>query len=233
LAINAFSNLTISVSDGGTVPSLDYLTNKTFVDIGSGNVLKVSWNTPTATNNAVDNYKLTIVRYDSASSSYKSLYSANIGNVNEYYVKSSLFSSLKQSYIPLRIYVEAISKYGTAYNGTSNVKLVSVSKGYGMYTRVTEGYKQPIMKRTLGFAKLDYLTLADATGKAITAADGEVLYGKASSVQDDTTGWTLMQEFYSKAADGSWQSSDIAYEALTDSNGEVVTDINSDIVYVL
>ena len=61
MAISAFSNLAITISDGGTVPSLDYLSTKTYVNIGSGNVLKVSWNTPTATNNAVDSYKIYIL----------------------------------------------------------------------------------------------------------------------------------------------------------------------------
>ena len=53
MAISAFSNLAITISDGGTVPSLDYLSTKTYVNIGSGNVLKVSWNTPTATDDPV------------------------------------------------------------------------------------------------------------------------------------------------------------------------------------
>lgn len=233
MAINAFSNLSIAISDGGTVPSLNYLSNKTYVDIGSGNILKISWSTPTATNNAVDNYVVNILKYDAATASYKSFYRANIGNVNEFYLKSSLFNSLKQSYIPLRIYVEAVSKYGTAYNGTSNVELVSVGKGCGMYTRVTEGYKQPIMKRTLGFTRLDYLTLTDATGKAISTADDNVLYGKASSVQDAATGWALMQEFYEKDSNNDWQLSDLQYEVLTDASGEVVTDANNNIVCVL
>ena len=233
MAINAFSNLSITISDGGTVPSLDYLSTKTYVDIGSGNILKISWNTPTATNNAVDNYVVNILKYDTATASYKSFYRANIGNVNEFYLKSSLFSSLKQSYIPLRIYVEAISKYGTTYNGTSAIKSVNVSKGCGTYTRVAEGYTQPIMKRTLAFTKLDYLALTDESGKVLIGADGELLYTKVSNVQDDMTGWTLMQKFYSKRTDGSWQDSDIAYEALMDENGEVVSDINNNIIYIL
>ena len=257
MAINAFSNFTITLSDGGTVPSIGYLSNKTYVNIGSGNVLKVSWNTPTAANNTVDSYKIYILKYDFISASYKSLYTSNIGNVNEFYLKSSLFDSVPQSFVPLHVYVEAISKYGTAYNCISNIEAVDVSKGCGAYTRVKDGYAQPIMKRTLAFTKLDYLALTTEDGTTVTGSDGNILYTKVSSVQDDTTGWTLLQEFYSKGpqkvalrdVDGTalmdsnekalyalaaaWEQSDLQYEILLDANGEIVTDLNDDQVYVL
>lgn len=231
MAISAFSNLAITLSDGGTVPSLDYLSTKTYVNIGSGNVLKVSWNTPAATNNAVDSYKVYILIYDTATASYKSLYSANIGNVNEFYVKSTLFNSVTQSFAQLRIYVEAVSKYGTAYNGTSAIKAVNVSKGSGSYVKVSTGYAQPIQKRTLAFAKVNTKSLM-LDGAAVTDAQGRAIYMPASSVQDTTTGWTLMQQTYSNTPNG-WRENDIAYEVLTDANGEIITDTNNDSIYVL
>jgi hypothetical protein len=260
VAITAFSNLTITISDGGTVPSIDYLSTKTYVDIGSGNILKISWNTPTATNNAVDNYVVNILKYDTATASYQPFYKANIGNVNEFYVKSSLFSSVQQSFSKLRIYVDVISKYGTAYNGTSNIKLVSVSKGCGTYVRVEEGYAQPIMKRAIAFAKVDGKPIVANNGEPFVGSDGKTLYAAVSSVQDVDTGWTLMQEFYKSsiavdaeavlvdanglqlvdanelelsAAETPLQLSDISYEVLTDANGEIITDINDKNVYVL
>lgn len=257
MAITAFSNLTITISDGGTVPSLDYLSNKTYVDIGSGNILKISWNTPVAADNAVDSYVVNILKYDTATASYKAFYKANVGNVNEFYVKSSLFSSVAQYFNKLRIYVEAVSKYGTAYNGTSNIKLVSVSKGCGTYVRVEEGYTQPIMKRAIAFAKVNGKPLLADNGEPFVGSDGKTLYAAVSSVQDADTSWTLMQEFYSVgspeavvvdaeekalidanglelfAAETSWQLSDIRYEVLTDANGEIITDINNSNVYVL
>jgi hypothetical protein len=235
VAITAFSNFSITISDGGTVPSLDYLSNKTFVNIGSGNILKVHWNTPTATNNFVDSYKIYILRYDNTSASYKTLYNANIGNVNEFYLKAALFDSVAQSFNQLRIYVEAISRYGASYNGLSNTVTVNVSKGCGSYIRVEAGYKQPIMKRAIAFAKvdLDYKALAASDDTLIADESEKVFYTKVSSVQEDTTGWTLMQNFYTRDTSGNWQLSDIAYEALVDTDGELFTDQNNEIIYVL
>jgi hypothetical protein len=115
---------------------------------------------------------------------------------------------------------------------------------------------QPIMKRSLAFAKLPYLSLLDETGNVITDATGNALFCKVSSVQDDTSGWTLMQEFYAKSAKkvtlldltgktlmdsnekalyalAQWQQSDIRYEVLLDINGEIITDLNNDHVYIL
>lgn len=239
MAITAFSNLTMTISDGGTVPSVDYLSNKTYVDIGSGNVLKLSWDTPTALNNAVDSYVVHVRRYDPVKASYQYLYKANIGNINEFYLKSTIFSNILQSFSKLLIYIEAVSRYGAAYNGISNTKYINVSKGCGNYTRVLDGYSQPILKRTLAFTKLNYLQLTDSDGKLLLASDGVDLQVKSSPAQMNpthdiaTTGWALMQEFYNRAADGSWQMSDIAYEVLTDANGEVVLDTNNNPVYVL
>ena len=257
MAINAFSNLTITISDGGTVPSLDYLDIKTYINIGSGNILKMSWNTPTATNNAVDSYIVNVLAYDTSIASYKNLYTANIGNVNEFYLKSSIFDSIDQSFVPVQLYVEAVSLFGTSYNGISNIESVYVSRGAGSYIKVTEGYSQPIMKRALAFVKVAHVPLLDKDGKAILTADGKELYGKASNVQDDTVGWTLMQECFVQGPDAGvlvdannrtlvdangaalyaagigWQLSDIQYEVLTDSNGDIITDSNNDAIYVL
>lgn len=241
MAITAFSNLNMVVSDGGTVPSIDYLSNKTYVDIGSGNILKMSWNTPTATDNIVDSYNIHVQCYNSIKGGYQQIYKENIGNVNEFYLKSSMFSDMLQSFSKLLIHVEAVSKYGALYNGISNCEYVNVSKGCGNYTRVVEGYSQPVLKRTLAFTKLEYPLLLDSTGKPLLAFDGLAIRVKSSSAQMDlpdprdtaTSNWALMQEFYNKGADGSWQKSDIAYEVLTDANGEVVLDTNNNPVYVL
>lgn len=233
MAITAFSNFSITISDGGTVPSIDYLTNKTYVNIGSGNVFKISWTTPTATNNAVDNYKLYILKYDTTSASYKSFYSTNIGNVNEFYAKADLFNSITQGFVKLQVYIEVISKYGSAYNCISNIASINVGKGCGTYVRVSEGYKQPIMKRAIAFAKLNYKILAAEDGTPFTDTDGKLIQTKVSGAQDDSVGWTLMQEFHTKDANKNWQVSDITYEVMLDTNGEIITDTNGDAIYVL
>ncbi len=257
MAINAFSNLSLIITGGGTIPSLDYLSNEVYVDIGSGNVLKVAWSTPTAENNIVDSFRLCLRYFDTYTGDVIPIFNANIGLVNEFYITSSMLSTIPHSFYKLAIYVEAVSSFGAEYNCSSSIYTPYVSKGCGTYMKVEEGYTQPIMKRSLAFAKLDYLELFDEAGDNLLDADGNPLFGKVSSVQDDSVGWTLMQEFYSEGlretvlqdATGrlvvdstgktisidapSWQQSDIQYEVLTDSAGEIVIDINNETVYVL
>lgn len=257
MAINAFSNFSIVVSDGGTVPSIDYLPNKTYVDIGSGNVLKVTWDTPVAANNTVDSYIVYLTKYDSTDGSYESIYTTNIGLVNEFYLKSSLLAAITKSFYSLFIRIEAVSKYGAAYNGSSNTAIVYVSRGCGIYNKVEDGYTQPVMKRALAFTKLAFIKIFDDSGKALKAADGTDIYSKVSSTQDSLSGWALMQEAYSNHAteyvladadgaiftdtDGAvlyldsagWQQSNILHEVLTDLNGDIITDMYDENVYVL
>ena len=92
---------------------------------------------------------------------------------------------------------------------------------------------QPILKRTLAFAKLGYVAITDKDGKQIKTADGQAIYAKSASAQDSASGWALMQEFYSKDATNKWQVSDTRYEILTDTNGEIITDVNNSPVYTL
>lgn len=233
MAINAFSNLSINISDGGTVPSLDYLSSKTYINIGSGNVLKVSWNTPTALNNTVDTYIVHVLGYSNESNGYKPLYTTDVGNVNEFYLNSSVLNSVQQTFLPLHIYVEAISKYGPQYNGLSNTEVIYVCRGTGTYVKVEEGYAQPIMKRAVAFTKLSYNKLVDSSGVIITGIDGTAMGTKVSDFQDIATGWTLMQEFYSKDVHDTWHLNDLSYEVLMDENGEIITDANDDTIYVL
>lgn len=231
--INKFSNLTITASDGNTIASTDFLGSKSYVDIGSGTVLKLSWNTPVATNNKVDHYSLYVYYLNTTSGSNVSLVGRDVGNINEFYVTSSMLSSVTQSKLDCGCYVVAHSKYGAAYNVVSNTISFTICRGCGTYIKVTEEYIQPTMKRATGFAKLDFLTLLDSGGKALSTTDDKVLNIKATSTQSSTTGWSLMRDFYSKNTAGSWQKSDLRYEILTDQNGEIITDINDSPVYTL
>ena len=230
MSITAFSDLLLTISEAGTVPSVEVSGKKTYADIGTGNVFKVSWNTPVAANNQVDSYIIHILMYDSVEVSYKHLYKANIGNVNEFYAASQLFAHNTQSILLLRIYLEAVSSHGVTYNGVSDTLQVTVCKGCGIYQKVADGYKQPVMKRSIAMSKLDRIPIVDNDGKILTDVDGNSLYAKSSPVQDDLTGWTLMQEFFTGPH---WQQSDMQYEVLTDTSGEIVTDVNGENIYVL
>ena len=231
--VEAFQNLIITVSDGNTVPSIDFLDTKTYPDIGSGTVFKISWNTPIATNNLVDYYKLYITAYDSELDVYQIVYDRSIGNVNEFFVTSSLLSKVDSDMCPLNIQLAAFSKYGTEYGCMSNIITVNVCRCCGTYIKVIDGYTQPVLKRAVACAKLDYVSIVDAEGKTLKGAGGKALYTKTAATQSSETGWSLMSDFFSKDSSGAWRASDVRYEVLTNEGGEIITDINNEPIYVL
>jgi hypothetical protein len=230
--INKFTTFILSATDGNTVPSTAILGYKTYVDIGSGTILKLFWDAPIAANNKVDYYKLYISATDNVGKT-TTLFNDSIGNVTEYYITSSLLSMLEQTKFKLNIRLTAYSKFGDLYNGDSNTLVLQVSKGCGTYVKVEEGYAQPIMKRALAFTKLDYFPLKVSDGLALLDANGEELYVKAARTQDTEAGWALMQNFYSKDSSKTWAQSDIRYEVLTNAEGEIITDVNNDPIYLL
>ena len=232
MAISVFPFLTVLLTDGGTVPAANFTNNITrFVDIGSGNVLKLSWNTPVAANNEVDSYSIHIEAYDKGIT--QQAYKSAIGKVNEFYITSDMLSAIGFEHYQLNIYLTVNSKYGASYGSTTGIT-AQVSRGCGTYTKVADpDSNNQLMKRTIALNKLSYKVLTDADGKALKNDDGNFIYIKSSTGQDDSTGWALMRNFYVKDPDNNWQSSDIQYEVLLDVNGEVVHDINNSEIYML
>ena len=228
-----FSSININVSEGNTVPVVDFFDYPVFPDIGSGTVARLSWDTPEASDNAVDYYNLTISIYDASINNYRALFSGSIGNTNEFYITSELLANVTHGNYKLYVSLVAVSKLGAAYNSPTSSTIVYVCTACGTYMKVEDGYTQPVMKRTVAFAKLGYRVLKDQYGKVLTDDYGVALYGKSSSTQDNEAGWTPMQDFYTKDIDGNWHSSDIRYEVLTDANGTIITDTNNDPIYVL
>lgn len=228
-----FPSLVVTISDGNTVPSIVIDGTPCYVDIGSGTVLRVSWTTPTATDNAVEKYSIYVAAYDNTSNAVKVLLNTHIGVVNEYYITSDLLSAINNDKYKLTIQVIARSTYGSDYDSSPRVVYPYVCKGCGTYVKVTDGYKQPIMKRAVAFTKLGYVLLQDAEGKTLYDADNKALYAKMSSTQDIETDWALMKKFYSKDSSGVWRESNIQYEVLTDSNGEIITDSSNNPIYTL
>lgn len=233
------SNLTLYIKDGSTTSSTEiYGTDKkTYFNIGSGNVFKLYWNTPTLTNDSVDYYKLTIKRHDITLNVYYDIFDKNIGLVNEFCVDSIMLPTVPEQY-KLSIYLVAYGKLGNAI--TSNVITPYVSKGSGIYVKVEDGYAQPIMKRAIAFESGP--TPVDATAVVVNEAGHEVtiLDADGNSVRLDATrllsssDWRTAQESYTKATDGSWCINDIKYEVLVGlGDGEIITDINNEPIYVL
>lgn len=228
-----FPSIALNVADGNTVPAIEFFDYPVFPNIGSGTVAKLYWDTPIAAENAVAHYILDIKVYDKAADTLTSVFTGNIGDVNEFYITSSMLSGVTIVNYKLYIYLTAVSKYGAAYNSPVSSAIVYVCDACGTYMKVEAGYPKPVMKRTVAFAKLGYKALKDQYGKVLTDGDGKALYGKASSMQDNGVGWTPMQDFYTKDIGGNWHPSDIQYEVLTDASGAIITDANDEPIYTL
>lgn len=231
------NNFNIVVSDGNTVPSTNILGDKTYMDIGSGTILKLSWtlNIPQS-DNKLDYYTLYIDAYDPNTGVVTRIFDNKIGNVKEFYITSSMLSNIDLSKFQIKISLKAHSIYGEAYSGVSSTLTLDIVRGCGTYIKVTDSYVQPIMKRTIAFSKLNYTPLI-IDNKIIRDADGKILYVKAARAQAEDSGWALMQEFHSKDSNDVWHTSDVKYEVLTvtNENGleEIVLDKNNEPIYVL
>jgi hypothetical protein len=141
------------------------------------------------------------------------VFNENIGNVNEFYVSSTLLSQIEQPQYQLRIILTAYSIHGSAYNNISNPVIVYIHKGCGFYTKVEDGYTQPIMKRAVAFAQVpeqlptvSYKALADTKGRLLVDLYGRQLYTKVISQNRsaDNYNWNIMQDFYIKNMEGLW-----------------------------
>ena len=236
------SNLILSIEDGSTIASTEIYgaDKKTYINIGSGNVFKLHWETPTLTNNdTVNHYNLVIKRHDITLNVYYDIFDKNIGLVNSFYVDSSLLPTLPEQYM-LSIYAVAYCNSGRVI--TSNVKNPYISRGSGTYVKVTpNGYAQPIMKRALALANAPtsndpVVALLDSTGVALMALDSNenpiALEAEATRVLSSTD-WNIMQIGYTKGADGAWHTNDIEYEVLVDANGEIITNEANEPIYTL
>ena len=125
------SNLVLNISDNvSAVPSTEiYGTDKkTYINIGSGIVFKLSWNAV----DLVDHYNLVIKRYDPTLNTYYNIFDKNIGLVNEFYVDSPMLPIAPTQYL-LTIYLVAYSKTGII--ATSNILNPYISKGSGTYVK--------------------------------------------------------------------------------------------------
>lgn len=183
--IEPFAPPLISTGDGNTIPSTEIYGTKMYVDIGSGDICRLYWSTPTAANNILSGYILALV------ANGNTIFSKDIGKVNEFYITSEMLPE-NHNLAGISVFLTPVSQYGGAYVEGSGNATILLKRGCGLYTKVTEGYKQPIMKRALAFIK---------------KVDGT---------------WVLASEVFAKDINSSWRESDIKYEVLTDANGEVI-----------
>lgn len=232
------SNLILSVEDGSTIASTEIYgaDKKTYINIGSGNVFKLSWTTPTLTNDTVDRYSLVIKRHDTTLNVYYDILNKNVGLVNEFYVDASLLPAIPLQYM-LSIYLVAYNKSGSIV--TSNVVNPYISKGSGTYVKVEdrERYKQPIMKRAIALAKTVLAgTLADSEGRILEDIEDKTLFAADAStvnteaILTDLEGKTLM-DIEDKALLVIGTSTVSTGTTLTDSTNRVLKDIEGNTLF--
>ena len=224
------SNLVLEVYDGSTIASTEiYGTDKkTYVNIGSGNIFCLAWGLDVPPSDELDHFEVVIKRYDPTLNVYYDILTKNVGLAYKFYVNSELLPAAPLQYV-LSIYVVAYGKQGSAV--TSNIVNPYICKGSGTYVKAEyEGYKQPIMKRALAFAKVaettattaehgtstsnTYTDLADRDGYALLDTEGNELLALTTKLLNSINGWEVMQEGYTKGADGEWHTNDIKYEML-------------------
>lgn len=230
------SNIVLEVLDGSTIASTEIYgaDKKTYVNIGSGNVFNLKWNTPTLTNDTVEHYDLVIKRHDPTLNVYYDIFDKNIGLVNKFYINSEILPTAPEQYV-LHIYVVARGKNGGAI--TSNIVTPYICEGSGTYVKTPAGY----MKRALGFVNAPTsekvaATLQDAAGEELQILDDS---GNLVPFEVEATrllysdNWNIMQESSVKGADNSWHKTDIKYEILLDSAGGIITDSSNQSIYTL
>jgi hypothetical protein len=198
------SNLTLNIKDGSTIASTEIYgaDKKTYVNIGSGNVFCLGWTFDSLPNDTLDYFHVVIKRYDPASNMYYDILSKYVGLVDKFYVNSDMLPATPMQYL-LSIYIAAHGKNGSVI--TSNVINPYISKGSGSYVKVENGYKQPIMKRALAFAKdatasivpgfgvlsqkaslrdINKLVLRDSLGRTLTATTGNAAENSIIALSD-------------------------------------------------
>lgn len=234
------SNIVLEVFDGSTIPSTEIYgaDKKTYVNIGSGNVFNLKWNTPTlAGEDTVNYYNLVIKRFDPTLNVYYDIFDKNIGLVNYFSVNSDIIPVAPEQYM-LHIYVVAHSKNNGVI--TSNIVNTYVCKGGGTYIKTKVGNTE-YMKRALGFVNAPttseiVATLLDSTGRELQILDSNgnpvPLEVEATRLLSSNT-WNIVQEGHVKDADGNWPNNDIKYEVLLDENDEIITDSSNEPIYIL
>lgn len=230
------SNLVLEVLNGSTIPSTESYgaDKKTYVNIGSGNVFNLKWNTPMLTNNTVDHYELVIKRYDPTVNVYYSIFDKNIGLVNYFSVNSELLPSAPEQYL-LHVYIVAYSKQGVVV--TSNIVTPYICKGSGTYVKMPAGY----MQRALSFVNAPTTAKVAATLRDITGRELQILDDNSNPILLEveatrllySDSWNIVQESSVKGVNNIWHKNDIKYEILLDMFGEIITDSSNESIFVL
>lgn len=220
-AITPFSQPNVQVVPAGSFPAVkpDWRQDNSrllYLNNGNGNICKLSWTRPYASNNLLSGYEVHIYIYDTYSGSTRIAALAEfVGDVNEYYVKSDLIKTAIDSFeqqgiatpkvFECEICVVPKSVYGQCYEPSSfsSQARFYVVNGSGIYTKVAGPTGESVVKRALPF------------------------------LRDDKDNWHFVYDV-SKHDGNNWAASDTWYEPITTTDNEPVMDYaTNEILYSL
>lgn len=226
--INKLSSPVIRVSEGLTVPSVTLGSRTTYINTGTGDVLKLSWDIlePELTNF----YTLDISYFDKSGTSHALAYSIDIGKVNEYCLSAELLNSVPLDSYELAIKLTARSIYGFVYNSVSDTVYLNIKNGCGIYAKVSGGNDQPLMKRAAALARVS--DQSEDAGLLLSSDSFELVASDTQYLAVDVQVWSIMSDFYKRNSNDTWDLSDITYEVLLDSNNEPITISTGELIYI-
>lgn len=208
--ITALSTPVLTIANAGTVPSTNILNQETFLNIGTGDVLKATWSSASGTNNEVLSYGFWL--YPNEEDPCYDIgfeWGSHSIFTNEYIGTASTLNYAGPGWHKFDYFLVAYSKYDHYYDSppiTGTITFINDCSGvYIKLDSTNSNYPQPIMKRAVAFVK-------------------EPVSGE----------WKVCQgAFYKDQASSTWKASDISYEVLVDQNNEVITDTSNEPIYTL
>lgn len=148
-------NLIVS-DDMAAVPATSIISetgDSVFIDIGSGNIAKLAWNTLNILEDSISYYTLSIDLLDKTTNeSIQQIFSAEIGKVNEFYITSDMLSSIETTSCKVAIQLEANSDMEEVLATISAT--IQINKAAASYIKVNTNSDTQVYKRALTFIKV-------------------------------------------------------------------------------
>lgn len=219
--ISAFSQPRVDIIAEGSFPSIKPSWRKNtrmmYLNNGTGNICKLSWNRPAGTGNSLSGYELHVKVLLPNTSTFIDALAKYVGDVNEYYLKANVIENairiieVSGMEIPkvFELHVDIIAKsaYGAAYDSAAvgGGNRLYVVNGSGVYVNAGMSGDKLIKKRALAY----YF--------------------------DENTGtWQFSYDIGYRSNSSLWTSSDTSYEIVTNAAGDPILDpTTNDFIYSL
>lgn len=216
--IRAFSQPTVDITAEGSFPSIKPSWRRNtarmmYLNNGTGNICKLSWNRPTGTGNRLSGYELHVKVLLPNTSTFMDALAKFVGDVNEYYLDAQVIENAIRiikvfgmeipKVFELQVEVIAKSAFGAAYDSTAGGNRLYVVNGSGVYVNAGMSGDKPIKKRAIAY----YF--------------------------DENTGtWQFSYDIGYRGNSSLWTSSDTSYEIVTNAAGDPILDpTTNDFIY--